>query len=73
MGAAEGAKGGRGQSTCSETSCERVRVKVRFKEQGAEVYAFVQQFYGDREGTGQTGTLEDAWPSVWGATVQFRG
>ena len=74
MGAAKGAKAERrGQSTCGRDFLVRVRVKVRFKEQEAEVYAFVQQSSIEIERDRADRDTEDAWPSVWGATVQFRG
>lgn len=51
----------------------KVRVKVRFREQEAEVYAIVQQSSIEIEEGRADSDPEDAWPSVWGAIVRFRG
>ena len=53
--------------------CLRDRVKVRFREQEAEVYAIVQQSSIEIEEGRADSDPEDAWPSVWGAIVRFRG
>lgn len=39
---------------------------MRFGEQGAEVYAFVQQSSMETERDRADRDTEDAWPSVWG-------